>query len=211
MDSSKIQGLAQNRGIGSALGKANSRRALILDRDGVINVDKGFVYKQEDIEWIPGIFDLCQAFQGEGYVITVVTNQSGVARGLYSEEHVNGLHAWMSGEFEKRGISIAKFYYCPHLPDGTHDQYSRVCACRKPAPGMILQAKMEFGLDMAASVLVGDRKSDIEAAIAAGVGSAYQISREQKEQLNFAIYEADVPSELRKALEAYKNSYSIVL
>ncbi len=144
------------------------KRALFLDRDGVINVEKNYLYKQEDFEFIDGIFDLCRYFQDEGYAIVVVTNQSGICRGYYSEEDFRKLTEWMEAEFSKRGIEIAKTYHCPHHPDFTGS-----CNCRKPEPGMFLQAQKELALDLQKSVMVGDKQSDIEAAQKAGVQECY--------------------------------------
>ncbi|HOF20748.1 MAG TPA: HAD-IIIA family hydrolase, partial [Bacteroidales bacterium] len=91
-------------------------KALFLDRDGVINVDRGYVFRIDDFEFIPGIFELCRKYQSEGYLIIVVTNQAGIARELYSEEDFEGLTDWMTDRFRDRGIEIAKFYHCPHHP-----------------------------------------------------------------------------------------------
>ena len=144
------------------------KRALFLDRDGVINVEKNYLYKQEDFEFIDGIFDLCRYFQDEGCVIVVVTNQSGICRGYYSEADFKKLTEWMEAEFAKEGIRIAKTYHCPHHPDFTGS-----CSCRKPEPGMFLQAQKELVLDLKNSVMVGDKQSDIEAARRAGVEECY--------------------------------------
>jgi len=142
--------------------------ALFLDRDGVINVEKNYLYKQEDFEFIDGIFDLCRFFQDRGYKIVVVTNQSGICRGYYTREDFEKLTRWMEREFAKEGITIAKTYHCPHHPDFTGS-----CSCRKPEPGMFLQAQKELSLDLAKSVMVGDKPSDIEAAQRAGVNECY--------------------------------------
>ncbi|NPA65749.1 MAG: D-glycero-beta-D-manno-heptose 1,7-bisphosphate 7-phosphatase [Epsilonproteobacteria bacterium] len=142
--------------------------ALFLDRDGVINIEKNYLYKKEDFEFIDGIFELCRYFQEKGYMIFVVTNQSGIARGYYSEEDFLTLTKWMEAEFTKQGITINKTYYCPHHPDITGK-----CKCRKPSPGMLLQAEKEFGIDLKQSVIVGDKKRDIEAGLNAGLERTY--------------------------------------
>ncbi len=144
------------------------RPALFLDRDGVINIEKNYLYKQEDFEFIDGIFELGDYFQKEGYTIVIVTNQSGICRGYYSEEEFKKLTRWMEAEFAKRGIKIAKTYHCPHHPDFTGS-----CSCRKPEAGMFLQAQKDFSLDLPKSVMVGDKPSDIEAAKRAGVEECY--------------------------------------
>ncbi len=144
------------------------KKALFLDRDGVINIEKNYLYKQEDFEFVDGIFDLCRYFQSEGFAIVVVTNQSGICRGYYSEADFKKLTEWMEAEFAKENIKIAKTYYCPHHPDFTGS-----CSCRKPEPGMFLQAQKELALDLEQSVMVGDKPSDIEAAQRAGVQECY--------------------------------------
>jgi len=140
-------------------------KGLFLDRDGIINVDKGYLYKSEDIEFIDGIFDLCLYANFKGYKIFIVTNQAGVDRGFYTEEDVEDLHRWMRGQFEMRGVEITDVYYCPHHPDFTGE-----CGCRKPKPGMLLMAMTMYDIDASKSVMVGDKVSDMQAGKAAGVG-----------------------------------------
>lgn len=143
-------------------------KALFLDRDGVINVEKDYLYKIEDFEFIDGIFDLCKFFQSQGYLIIVATNQSGIARDYYSENDFYILTDWMIEEFKKQNIEISKVYYCPH-----HPKISGKCDCRKPNPGMFLDARNEFNIDLKNSVMVGDKERDIEAALNAGVQKSY--------------------------------------
>ncbi len=144
------------------------KKALFLDRDGVINVELNYLYKKEDFKFIDGIFELCRYYQDLGYLIVVVTNQSGIARNYYDEADFEKLTIWMVNEFAKEGIEIAKVYHCPHHPD-----ISGECNCRKPQPGMILQAQKEFDIDLKSSILVGDKERDIEAAIEAGICENY--------------------------------------
>ncbi len=144
---------------------AIQNKALFLDRDGTINVEKKYVYKIEDFSFIPGIFELIQKYQSQNFRIIVFTNQSGIARGFYSENDFLSLTKWMTNEFKKKGIEITKVYYCPHHPKITGD-----CNCRKPKPGMILQAIKDFNINPANSVLIGDKKSDILAGERAGIG-----------------------------------------
>jgi len=141
------------------------KKALFLDRDGVINKEKNYLYKIEDFEFIDGVFDTCKFFQNRGYEIIIITNQAGIARGYYTEEDFHKLNNWMLDEFKKRGIKISKVYFCPHHPD-----FTGMCECRKPNPGMILQAQKEFDLDLSSSILVGDKESDIKAGKNAGIG-----------------------------------------
>ena len=145
-------------------------KALFLDRDGVINKEKNYLYKIEDFEFIDGVFETCKYFQDNGYLIIVITNQAGIARGKYTEDDYQILTDWMIKEFEKKDIKISKVYHCPHHPDFSGD-----CECRKPNPGMILQAKKDFNIDLSQSILVGDKNSDIEAGIKAGVKMNYLV------------------------------------
>lgn len=139
-------------------------KALFLDRDGVVNVERHYVHKIEDFEFMGGIFPLCARFQECGFRIVLVTNQSGIAQGLYPEEDYLRLDAWMVGEFSSRGVTVSRTYHCPHHPEFTGD-----CDCRKPKPGMILRARDELGIDLAKSVLLGDKDRDLEAGRRAGV------------------------------------------
>ena len=145
-------------------------KALFIGRDGTINIEKHYVYKKEDFVFMPGIFDLLKHFTDNGYLIFIITNQSGIARGFYSEEDYNRLTSWMLNEFELKGIKITKVYHCPHHPDITGP-----CNCRKPKPGMILQAIKEFNINPSVSVLIGDKKSDILAGENAGIGENHFI------------------------------------
>lgn len=147
-----------------------SRPALFLDRDGVINIDHAYVSRPEDFEFIDGIFELCRAARRHGYLIFVVTNQAGIGRGYYSEQDFLGLTGWMCEKFQARGASIDKVYYCPTHPEHGIGQYRQDSPYRKPGPGMLLQAAGEYGVDLARSLLVGDKETDIQAGIAAGVG-----------------------------------------
>jgi D-glycero-D-manno-heptose 1,7-bisphosphate phosphatase len=144
--------------------------AVFLDRDGVINREMNYVHRIEDFHFIEGVFDACLEMQRAGYRLVVITNQAGIARGYYSEDDYRVLTGWMLEEFHQRAIAIADVYYCPHHPVYGLGEYRRACDCRKPAPGMIARAAREHDLDLARSVLVGDKLSDIEAGRAAGVG-----------------------------------------
>jgi len=147
------------------------KKVLFLDRDGVINKEKNYLYKIEDFEFIDGVFETCKYFQDRGYLIVIITNQAGIARGKYTEEDFTILTQWMLEKFKAKGITITKVYHCPHHPEFTGE-----CGCRKPKPGMILQAQKEFNIDLKNSILVGDKNSDIEAGLNAGIGGNYLIS-----------------------------------
>lgn len=148
----------------------NQTKALFLDRDGTINIEKHYVFRKEDFEFIPGIFKLIKKYSDNGFLIIVTTNQSGIARGFYTEKDFENLTGWMLKEFEKEGIKITKVYHCPHHPDYTGD-----CNCRKPNPGMILSALHEFNINPDLSVLIGDKKSDILAGQNAGIRENHYI------------------------------------
>jgi len=150
--------------------------ALFLDRDGVINLEKNYLHKQEDFEFIDGIFDLCQYYMAKGYYIIVVTNQSGIARGYYSEMDFKSLTFWMIDAFDAKGVKIDQVYHCPHHPD-----ISGECECRKPKPGMLLKAAKDLNIDLENSLLVGDSERDIQAAYAAGLKEAYLFTPEVQE------------------------------
>lgn len=141
-------------------------KALFLDRDGVINKDIGYAYLPEQIEFMPGIFELCRRAQDLNYRIIIVTNQSGIARGYYSEADFQALNQWMQARFAEQSINIHAIYHCPHHPDFSGD-----CQCRKPKPGMILQAIEQFGIQAERSVMIGDNLSDMLAASSAGINS----------------------------------------
>jgi D-glycero-D-manno-heptose 1,7-bisphosphate phosphatase len=139
-------------------------KALFIDRDGVINVDRVHVSRVEDFKFTEGIFDLCRRYTESGYLILVITNQAGIAKGLYSEDDFLHLTIWMKDQFLDRGILISEVYYCPHHPEVTGP-----CECRKPNPGMILRAIKEFDLDITECILIGDHESDLEAGRRAGI------------------------------------------
>jgi len=153
-----------------------TNRALFLDRDGVINIDRGYVHRQEDFEFREGIFEICQSAQALGYLLLVVTNQAGIARGYYTETDFLQLTEWMLKEFSKRQICIRAVYYCPYHPFYGIGRYKRDSPDRKPSPGMLLRAQADFALDLGTSVLIGDKLSDIHAAEAAGVGTIVWLS-----------------------------------
>jgi D-glycero-D-manno-heptose 1,7-bisphosphate phosphatase len=147
------------------MSSCTKQKALFLDRDGTINVEKNYVYKIDDFEFHPGIFDLIRNYENDGYLIFVITNQSGIARGFYSENDFKILNDWMIRTFASKGIKITKVYYCPH-----HPEISGECKCRKPKPGMILEAIKQFNINPVNSVLIGDKKRDISCGKNAGIG-----------------------------------------
>jgi D-glycero-D-manno-heptose 1,7-bisphosphate phosphatase len=146
------------------------RRALFLDRDGVINVDHGYVHRIEDFEFLPGIFELVRAARGRDLLPVVVTNQAGIARGYYDEAQFERLTVWMMARFAAEGATLERVYHCPTHPTEGIGQYRVDSIDRKPGPGMLLRARDELGLDLGASIMLGDKASDMRAGQAAGVG-----------------------------------------
>ena len=146
-------------------------RALFLDRDGVINIDYGYVGSRERFDFFPGIFELTRAAKARGLAIFIVTNQAGIARGLFTEDDFACLMKWVLGEFAQAGTPITGCYHCPHHPDFGLDHLRIRCDCRKPQPGLLLRASREHDVDMAGSVMVGDKEGDMLAGHAAGVGT----------------------------------------
>lgn len=146
------------------------KKAVFLDRDGVINFDAGYVHRKEDFSFLPGVLQAASRLTQAGWLLVVVTNQSGIARGFYSEEDFQRLEHWMEEQFLQAGAKIAHAYFCPHHPQGVLPQYRCICNCRKPAPGMFLQAARDLHIDLPASICFGDKRSDMQAAAKAGVG-----------------------------------------
>lgn len=152
------------------------RPAVFFDRDGVLNEDDGYAFDPNEIRWVNGAQQAVKAVNDAGYFAFVVTNQSGIARGLYEEHHVRHLHEWMSHELAHIGAHIDAFEYCPHHPDGQILQYRALCTCRKPQPGMIKALLERYPVNIRESFMVGDKQSDLDAANAAGI-TAYLFDR----------------------------------
>ena len=138
------------------------KKTIFLDRDGVINREVQYLYKIDDFEFIDGIFDACLYFQNLGYQIIIITNQSGISRGYYTESDYQKVTQWMLAQFEKNNIDILDIFYCPHGPNST-------CDCRKPNPGMFIEAKAKHNTDMTKSWMIGDKEVDVIAANSAGI------------------------------------------
>lgn len=160
----------EGRGAGTEL---RNHRAAFIDRDGVLNEERAFVHKIEDFVLLPGAVQALRALQAAGYRTVVVTNQSGIARGLYTEADYQRLTAQVRERLQAEGVRLDAIEYCPHLPDAPLPEYRRVCECRKPAPGMLLRAIRALDIDPTASFLIGDRLSDVQAGRAAGVGRCF--------------------------------------
>ena len=139
-------------------------KTIFLDRDGVINKEVGYLFRIIDFKFIEGVFDACLYFQQLDYKIIIISNQSGIARGYYSERDYLELTKWMLNQFNIKGISILDILYCPHGPESS-------CECRKPKPGMLIEAKDKYNIDMKDSWMIGDKETDIEAANLAGINN----------------------------------------
>lgn len=160
------------------------RPALLLDRDGVINVDHGYVHHWDHFEFVDGIFELSRAAATNGYRLIVITNQAGIGRGYYSEYQFHRLTTWMCNKFSKEGAPIDRVYFSPFHPTKGVGIYKKDDISRKPRPGMILSAQRDFDLDLANSILIGDKATDIQAGIAADVGTNLLFSKRPYDGLN---------------------------
>lgn len=145
------------------------RPAVFFDRDGVLNVEKNYLHQPEMFVWQPGAPEAIAWLKQQGYLVIVVTNQSGIARGYYTENDMHALHAHIQDLLRPLDSAIDAFYFCPHLPNAPLPAYAKTCNCRKPNPGMIKQALADYDIDADRSFLVGDKPSDLEAAQAAGI------------------------------------------
>ncbi|MEN8256081.1 MAG: D-glycero-beta-D-manno-heptose 1,7-bisphosphate 7-phosphatase [Verrucomicrobiota bacterium] len=170
-------------------GPEGERRALFLDRDGVVNVDRGYVSCVEDFEFMTDVFSVLRSLSSKGYLLVVVTNQSGIGRGYYTEEDFQKLTSWMLKRFADEGVEITAIYSCPHSPE-------EGCSCRKPEPGMILQAKEELGLNLSSSWMIGDKESDMQAAKAAGIPSRVLLGTEPSPSSTHAVESLEALLEL---------------
>lgn len=145
-----------------------TKRAVFIDRDGTINVEKEYLHRPDEFEFIPGAPEAIRLLGEAGFLVVVVTNQSGVARGYYKEEDVRALHRYMDDLLERQGARVDAYYFCPHHPDNGAGEYRIECTCRKPLPGMLLQAASDLEIDLSSSWMIGDKGVDVEAGLAAG-------------------------------------------
>lgn len=183
-------------------GASSGRKAAFLDRDGVINRDRAYVHQWNEFEFVPGAVDAMRRLREAGYALIVVTNQSGLARGMYTEAQYQTLTTHMREALAQAGAEVTAVYHCPHHPKGTVSDLAIECDCRKPQPGMILRAAQEHGLSLADSILVGDKPSDIEAARAAGVGKAYIVQSDNEESTDGLAGADAAYADLRACVDA---------
>lgn len=163
------------------------QKAIFLDRDGTVNVDKNYLIKTEEFEFEKGVVSSLKKLYDEGWLLIIVTNQSGIARGYFTEKDVTTLHLYINEKCKENGFEIANFYYCPHHKNGKVDKYSKECMCRKPERGMIDKALNDFNIDLENSFVIGDKHSDIQLGKNCGcktilVGTGY--GAETKEKYN---------------------------
>jgi len=156
------------------------RKALFLDRDGIINVDHGYVCKIEEFEFTEGIVELLQLFSNQGYLLFIVTNQSGIGRGYYSQEAFEALTEWMVITLQENAIDIKEVAYCPHRPEEN-------CHCRKPETGMIDRILKKYSIDLEHSWLIGDKQSDIDLARNSHIGSSIAIGDKVLEHCDYSF------------------------
>lgn len=152
-----------------------SRKAAFIDRDGVLNEERAYVHRIADFALLGGAIEALRLLQTAGYLLVVITNQSGIARGLYSEADYLTLTGHMRAQLAAAGVALDAVEYCPHLPDAPVERYRLDCDCRKPKPGMLQRAIRALDLEAGASFLVGDRLSDLEAGRAAGLGRCFLV------------------------------------
>jgi D-glycero-D-manno-heptose 1,7-bisphosphate phosphatase len=144
------------------------KKAVFVDRDGTLNVEKNYLYRVEDFEFIPGVLEAIRRLRDSGFLVIVVTNQSGVARGYFTLAEVDALHRHIQNELKKSGTCIDGFYVCPHHPTEGVGEYRRECDCRKGEPGLLLRAAAEHHIDLLGSYMIGDKVADVEAGERAG-------------------------------------------
>ncbi|XQW86976.1 D-glycero-beta-D-manno-heptose 1,7-bisphosphate 7-phosphatase [Thalassotalea piscium] len=166
-------------------------KALFLDRDGIINVDHGYVYQSENFEFVEDIFSFCQLAQDKGYLLIVITNQSGIGRGKYTVEQFQELTEWMKEQFKSNKVNINAVYFCPHHPMKGQGEYLKECDCRKPNPGMIIQAAAEHNVDLKQSIFIGDKVSDMKAAEAAGIDKRILVASQYQDVVDIKAHRVD--------------------
>jgi D-glycero-D-manno-heptose 1,7-bisphosphate phosphatase len=189
---------------------SDKTKAAFIDRDGVINKERDYVHRISDFVLLPGALEGLALLRDAGYLLIVVTNQAGIARGYYDQSDLDRLHVHLRALLAKQGISLDRIYFCPHHPQGSIETLAIECRCRKPMPGMLLEAAKDFDLDLAASVLIGDKLSDVQAGRRAGVGRTVIVESghhvEQAARLEADLVAADLFAAAR-VLTSNHNSF----
>ncbi|MGC7559933.1 D-glycero-beta-D-manno-heptose 1,7-bisphosphate 7-phosphatase [Pasteurella sp. PK-2025] len=180
------------------------KKAIFLDRDGTLNIDHGYVHEIDHFQFIEGSIEALQQLKAMGYLLVLVTNQSGIARGYFSEEQFLQLTEWMDWSLADRGVDLDGIYYCPHHTEG-QGEYKQDCDCRKPKPGMLLQAIKELNIDPNQSFMVGDKVEDLLAAKGAKVKytvlvkTGKPVTEEGEKQADYVLASiADLPDLIRR-------------
>ncbi len=159
--------------------------ALFIDRDGVVNVNHGYVNEIDSFDFINGIFSIVNQANELGYKVIVITNQSGIGRGYFTEQQFLELTHWMIEEFKRNGSNIDDLFYCPHHPSEAKGEYLKDCSCRKPKPGLFTRAIEKHNIDVHSSIMIGDKKSDMRAAAAAGVNQRVLLGQDPKQSSEY--------------------------
>ena len=160
----------------------NGYKAAFIDRDGVINIDKGYTYKVEDLSIYNDVYYGLKQIQRQGFKLFIVTNQSGIARGFYTINQFKFFMDFLLKNLANNGVHIHDYFFCPHHSDGVVKEFSIECNCRKPNPGLINQASDKYNIDLNSSILIGDKNSDIEAGLKANIGLNIKINRNKENQ-----------------------------
>lgn len=181
-------------------------KAIFLDRDGTINIDKGYLFKKEDFEFEENSIEALKRFIKLNFILIIVTNQSGIGRGYYTENDVEILNEYLIDYLLKKGIEIKKIYYCPHHPKEGTGNYKKECECRKPNPGMLLKGIKEFNIDISKSYMVGDKISDVIAGLKSGLKSVLltnnkKVKKEILENFKEKIYIFEDLNEFSKEVD----------
>lgn len=179
----------------------NKKAAIFLDRDGTINLDKGYVSKIDDFKFFDGVIESLKKLQEKGFLLVLVTNQSGIARGYFTEADFMQLTEWMDWSLADRGVNLDGIYYCPHHVESEIEEYRSECSCRKPKPGMLLDAAKELEIDLENSIMVGDKMDDMTAGFAAGVGKRFLIQWQEQKKYD---------QKVQKTLDSQTDSENIV-
>jgi D-glycero-D-manno-heptose 1,7-bisphosphate phosphatase len=176
-------------------------KAAFIDRDGVINEERNYVHRIEDFVLLPGVAQGLALLRDAGFRLIVVTNQAGIARGYYDQGVMDRLHDHLREQLALQGVALDAIYFCPHHPSGSVKELAFECDCRKPAPGMLLQAAKDFDIDMSASVLIGDKLSDVQAGKRAGVGRVVIVESGHKVEDAAPLQADDVAADLLAAAQ----------